>query len=80
MQDRLAELAGVTATAFVPPFGLKSEHTTDIAVSMGFSAILTCSETVTHLTRDPECLYSIGRFNRPSGISTSEFMKKLGIS
>ncbi len=79
LQDKLAEYCGVTATAFTPPYGIESGDTLDVIREMGFSAVLTCSEQVNLLTRDPECLYHIGRFNRPAGISTSQFMKKLGI-
>ena len=35
-----------------------------------------CEEKCNYITRDPECLFLLGRYNRPSGISTWEFMKK----
>lgn len=79
MQDKLAEYCGVTATAFTPPYGIESDETLSVIKDMGFRAVLTCTEQVNLLTQDPDCLYHIGRFNRPSGISTAQFMKKLGI-
>lgn len=80
LQERLSEFCGVTPIAFTPPYGVESDGTMDIVKSLGFSAILTCNEKVNTITRDPECLYSLGRFNRSGGLSTAEFMKRLGIT
>ena len=46
---------------------------------MGFVAALTCKERVNRLTGDPEQLYDLGRFNRPSGVSTQAFMDRVGL-
>ena len=47
---------------------------------LGFTAALTCKEKINHLTADdPEQLYDLGRYNRPSGVSTGEFMRRVGL-
>ena len=51
-----------------------------ILKEMGFQCTLGCEEGVNTVTRDPDCLYQMKRFNRPAGISTGAFMKKAGIT
>ena len=79
LQTALAEKSGITPTVFTYPYGLFSDETLPIIKELGFSAALNCTEKINYLTRDPEQLYHLGRFNRPAGISTEEFMKKTGI-
>ena len=50
-----------------------------ILQEMGFTALLTCTEKVNEISGDPAVLTSLGRFNRPSGVSTEKFMRKIGI-
>ncbi|MGN0674159.1 MAG: polysaccharide deacetylase family protein, partial [Oscillospiraceae bacterium] len=60
------------------PFGLISDESVDIFREMGFKALLSCYEKPNYISRsDPDCLLCINRYNRPSGISTEEYMKKL---
>jgi hypothetical protein len=56
-----------------------SANSYDIVRACGFAVSFGCTERRNPLTRDPECLYCLGRFNRPSGISAADFMKNLGI-
>lgn len=79
MQSVMLEKTGVEPKIFTYPFGQISKEALPILKKMGFSAILTCREKVNILTKDKEKLYCLFRFNRPAGISTEEFMKKLGI-
>ena len=72
---------GELPTAFVYPFGATSPGTEAILRSLGFACTLTCEEKLSRLTRSPESLYGLGRFNRPSGPSSEEFFAgKLGLS
>lgn len=74
-QDLLAG-AGLSApTCYTYPFGMYSSETEEILRSLGFLCTLTCESRVNTLTRDPECLYRLGRFNRPSGISPEAFFR-----
>ncbi len=62
------------------PFGSYDEHTTETVRDMGFLAAFTCTEEINLLTGEAEELYSLGRFNRPHGISSENFFKKWKIS
>ncbi len=81
VQDALTKRCGLTPLVFTYPYGQISDGADDILREMGFSATLSCYEQVTTLIPgQPECLFSIGRYNRPSGISTADFFARMGIS
>ncbi|MCB6364877.1 polysaccharide deacetylase family protein [Intestinibacillus massiliensis] len=67
-------------TCYTYPFGSLSKESEVILKEMGFQCTLGCEEGVNTVTRDPDCLYQMKRFNRPAGISTGAFMKKAGIT
>jgi peptidoglycan/xylan/chitin deacetylase (PgdA/CDA1 family) len=78
LQGLLSDKSGVTPVTFAYPFGFISEDSVGILQDIGFKALLTCNEKPNYISRgDTECLLSINRYNRPAGISTEEFMKKL---
>ncbi len=77
MQEQLLKRAGVTATAFAYPFGLISEQAPGLLRDMGFEAALSCEERVNRITRDPDTLYHLGRFNRSGLVTTDSFLRKL---
>jgi len=79
LQDTLTEKSNVTPSVFTYPYGFISKESIPIIKEMGFTSALTCNEQVNYINKDPEKLYNLGRFNRPSGISTSQFMKKIQI-
>ncbi len=62
------------------PFGSYDINTTNIVKDMGFCAAFTCTEEINYLTGDYEELYSLGRFNRPHGISSEKFFKNWKIT
>ena len=75
-QNAIKDGIGAEAKTFVYPFGAVSKTTPDILKKMGFSVTMTCKETVSRITRDPESLYGLGRYLRPSGMSSREFFEK----
>ena len=78
LQTLLAEKSGVTPTVFAYPYGAVSREAVFVLQSLGFSAALTCDEKVNLLSpANPEGLYHLGRFNRPSGESTKDFMNRV---
>lgn len=78
LQTLLTEKSGVTPTVFAYPYGAVSEEAVFVLQSLGFSAALTCGEKVNLLSpSNPEGLYHLGRFNRPSGESTQDFMARV---
>lgn len=77
MQQEMQEHTGYTPTTFVYPFGAISDAAVPIIRSLGFSATLGCASQTNTITRDPECLYGLGRFLRPPGQSSASFFKKI---
>lgn len=75
-QEEIEGHIGKRPTAFAYPFGAVSKSTPEIVKSLGFSATLTSAEKVSTISRDPDSLYNLGRFVRPSGISSAEFFEK----
>lgn len=76
-QDYLSDNCSIAPTVFAYPYGIVSEPSLRIVKSCGFSASLGVEERPNYITADPECLYRLNRYNRPYGMSTEEFMKKL---
>lgn len=68
---------GAVPTAFVYPFGATSDRATPVLKELGFSATLICEEKVNTITRDPACLYGLGRFIRTQGQSSADFFNHL---
>ncbi len=79
MQLELSERSGVTATAFAYPFGYYKDIHIPLLEELGFRVTFTCEERVNILTREESSLFQLGRYNRPSGVSTATFMSRLGI-
>ena len=79
MDKNLKENCGITALCFTYPFGKISQESEDILKDLGWKATLSCYERMNYITREPECLFQLGRYNRHGALSTEEFMKKAGI-
>ena len=67
---------GHTCTVLAVPFGMYTNRTLEYACQLGFRAIMTCSEQVNLLTGDESELLRLGRYNRPSGITSEAFFSK----
>ena len=65
-QDLLREQVGVTPTTFAYPYGAISDASQSVLEQMGFAASLSCEEKTATLTRDPACLWRLGRYLRPA--------------
>ena len=77
-QDLLQKNCGVTATAYVYPFGLVCPEAQDCLTQMHFSASLTCVERINYIQAgNQDCLFNLGRFNRPGKVSTKTFMMRI---
>ena len=63
-------------SAIAYPYGAFCRDTTAAARDFGFRAAFTCTEEVNHLTGAPEELFTLGRFNRPHGISSEKYFSK----
>lgn len=80
VQSALLEHTGQAATAYAYPFGNSCEEAEQCLHELGFRASFTCREQGNTVRRgDPESLFGLGRFNRPSGERSAAFMRRAGI-
>ena len=76
MQDLLSEHLNISATTFTYPYGFVDADAEALLKEKGFLASLSCYERINQITHSPDCLYSLGRFNRPADVATEIFMRK----
>jgi len=74
-QDMLSH-TGKTATAYAYPFGACSKASEATVTACGFGVSFSCYEILNKIS-DAKSLHQLGRFNRPSGVSTESFFKKV---
>lgn len=77
LQDEFKKNIGISPVVFTYPFGAVSRESLPVIRENGFLMTLTCREKENYITRDPDCLYGIGRFNRSGLTSTEEYMRKI---
>ena len=80
MQQEMKEHTGYEPTAFVYPYGAVSKESIPVVKKIGFRASMTCQSRINVITRDPECLYGLGRFLRPSGPASGEYFRRIGVT
>ena len=72
-----AESHGVALVpAIAYPYGAYTQTTADAVRALGFRAAFTCTERVNTLSGDPAELLTLGRFNRPHGVSSVSFFRR----
>ena len=74
LQDKIMENTGTLPFVFTYPFGAFSRESLPVIYDSGFLITLTCREAPNYITREPVCLYGIGRYNRSGLYSTEYFM------
>lgn len=78
LQNKLTTTCGITPNTFTYPYGAISKESNEILKEMGFKATLTCSEGVNLINKDiKDPLYGLKRYNRPHGIASERFFKKI---
>ena len=77
LQAEYRENIGTEPVVFAYPFGSMSRESLPVIRECGFLMTLTCRERANIITRDPNCLYGIGRFNRSGLYSTEEYMEMI---
>ena len=75
-QLRFVEMTGYAPTAFTYPFGAVSEDSYPVLEELGFRATLDAQGKLFRLTRDPECLRRIPRYNRRWGRTARQIIEK----
>ena len=78
-QERIRQMTGWTPTCFAYPFGAISDGTQTMLKTMGFQSSMTCESHTNQITRDPECLFGLGRYLRPGLQSTEAFFQEIGL-
>ena len=73
----LLERCGIATTVFAYPYGQWDKDSEALLRRLGFTLTMTCRERMNYIERNPASLYRLGRYNRPSGVSTEMFMKKI---
>ncbi|MBQ6181946.1 MAG: polysaccharide deacetylase family protein [Ruminococcus sp.] len=76
-QNSLRNACGYIPFVFAYPFGHISRESIPVLREMGFLVTLTCYERMNYITRDPDCLFGLDRYNRSGLLSTEEYMSKL---
>lgn len=77
LQAEFQEHLGYTPPAFAYPFGYIEPAADSILREMGFEVTFSCEEKIHYITRDPESLYKIKRFNRPHDMATADFFARM---
>ncbi|MBR5513031.1 MAG: polysaccharide deacetylase family protein [Ruminococcus sp.] len=77
LQGEFLKNMGFYPVVFTYPFGSVSRESLPVIRDCGFLMTLTCREQMNYITREPDCLYGIGRYNRSGLYSTEEYMVKL---
>jgi peptidoglycan/xylan/chitin deacetylase (PgdA/CDA1 family) len=76
LQNMLAEKCDLKPEVFAYPYGFIDKDSLEVIRALGFKISLSCEERINIISRDPECLYCLGRYNRPGHMNTEAFMKK----
>lgn len=77
VENRFFEYAGSVPECFAYPFGCYCAEARELLTERGYKVAFTCDEKVNMLTGDVGQLMDLGRYNRPSGISSADFFAKL---
>ena len=77
LQTKMQEELGITPNLFTYPFGLISDASLSVVNDMGFEGSLSCSEGVSLVTHDPQCLYQLKRCNRINSKSVPQILEAL---
>lgn len=77
LRTELIQHCGIAPAVFAYPFGALSRESLPVLRDSGILMTLTCREGMNLITRDPDCLYGIFRYNRSGLLTTEEYMNKL---
>ncbi len=77
-QNQLTSVCGFAPRAIMYPYGIYNSITRRLIKEIGFEVSFLCEERINTLTQgNAECLYDLGRYNRPSGVSSEEFFRNI---
>lgn len=76
LQTRAAGKTGISPVIFAYPYGFVCRESIPVLQELGFVCTLTCREDPNYITRDPSCLYGLGRYHRSPSLSTEGFFER----
>lgn len=76
LQQKIIENSEITPIVFAYPYGSISRESIPILKKMGFKATFICYEKPNYITKTPNTLFGLNRYNRASYLSTEEFMRR----
>ena len=71
-QELIEKNTGKKPTAFFYPFGACSKCSEKIIRSLGFKSTFLCESRVNKISKNPECLFRLGRFIRPPDVPSEK--------
>ena len=77
LKTELIRNCGIAPAIFAYPFGVISRESLPVLRDSGILITLTCREKINLITRNPDCLYGISRYNRSGLFTTEEYMENL---
>ncbi len=77
LQTNLKENCKINTEYYTYPFGFYCKESEAILREIGFKASLTCNEKTNYISKDPDSLFLLNRYNRSGYDKTENFMKKV---
>ena len=77
LRTELHQNCGIIPAVFAFPFGALCKESLPVLRDSGILMTLTCREGMNFISRDPDCLYGIFRYNRSGLLSTDEYMERI---
>lgn len=77
VEGKIRQAIGQKPVVYAYPFGYYTQDSEAILKEMGYQMTLSCESRVNRIRRDPECLYLLGRFNRPHGQRAEDFFSNI---
>ncbi len=75
LQSRMQAETKTCPIAFAYPYGYICKESIPVLRELGFLCTFTCYERPNYITRDPECLFGLDRYNRSGEMGTEEFFE-----
>lgn len=76
VQEKVQAAADYTPVTFAYPYGFISEESVPLLQELGFKAALSSYEKPNYITKDPEVLMHLNRYNRAPSMSTKSFLQR----
>lgn len=77
LQTRFQEELQIEPVVFAYPYGFLCSESNPVLRELGIQMTLNCREQGNMITRDPECLYGLNRYNRFGNCETAVWMQRI---